>query len=74
MVSARILMKISICVMALALASSGGLQASLLYSFGPDLDSDPSELTSINPQNSTAVSLYDMADATDGFGFDGGVT
>lgn len=37
-------------------------------------DSDPSEFASINPQNSTALSLYDMADATDSFGFNGGLT
>ena len=74
MVSLRILVKISIWALALTLASSANLQASLLYPFGPDPDSDPSEFTSINPQNSTAVSLYDMADATDSFGFNGGVT
>jgi hypothetical protein len=63
-----------IYAMALTLASSGGLQASILFSFGPDSDFDPSEFTSISPQNSTAASLYDMADATDSFGFNGGVT
>jgi hypothetical protein len=67
-------MKISVCALALALASSGGLQASILYSFGPDIINDPSEFTSINPQNLTDASLYDMDSTDTGLGFNGGVT
>jgi hypothetical protein len=70
--SRRILMKISICALALTLATSGGLQASVLYSFGPDTFNDPRSFTSINTQTSTAGSLYNMNDVNDGF--NGGVT
>jgi hypothetical protein len=67
-------MRISICALALTLASSGGLQASTLYSFGPDSINDPSIFTSINPQTLTDASLYDMDPTDSGLGFNGGVT
>jgi hypothetical protein len=65
-------MKISIGALALALASSGALHASILYSFGPDAFSDPRSFTSMNTQTSTAAPLYNMNDVNDGF--NGGVT
>jgi hypothetical protein len=64
--------KISIGALALGLASSGGLQASFLYSFGPDNSNDPRSFTSINTVSSTASPLYNMNDLNDGF--NGGVT
>src|SRR5260370_15742687 len=65
-------MKIFIGALALTLASSGGLQASLVYSFGPDNVNDPRSFTSINTLTSTAGSLYNMNDLNDGF--NGGLT
>src|SRR5260370_17677017 len=65
-------MKISIGALALTLALSGGLQASLVYSFGPDNVNDPRSFTSINTLTSTAGALYNMNDVNDGF--NGGVT
>jgi hypothetical protein len=65
-------MKTYLGALALTLASSGGLQASILYSFGPDNFNDPRSFTSINTQTSTAGSLYNMNDLNDGF--NGGVT
>src|SRR5260370_22388933 len=60
-------MKISIGALGLTLALSGGLQASLVYSFGPDNVNDPRSFTSINTLTSTAGSLYNMNDLNDGF-------
>src|SRR5260370_35298986 len=65
-------MKISIGALGLTLALSGGLQASLVYSFGPDNVNDPRSFTSINTLTSTAGALYNMNDVNDGF--NGGVT
>jgi hypothetical protein len=65
-------MKITIGALALTLASSGGLQASILYSFGPDALNDPRSFTSMNTLTSTATPLYNMNDINDGF--NGGVT
>ena len=56
----------------LSLLSSSRLQASSLYSFGPDNMNAPRSFTAINTQNSTAQPLYDMNDLNDGF--NGGVT
>jgi hypothetical protein len=69
----QILWRIAITVaVALTLLSSGGLQATSLYSFGPDNMNDPRSFTSINTQNSTSQPLYNMNDLNDGF--NGGVT
>src|SRR5260370_34552818 len=66
------LMKITIGALALTLASSGGLHASILYSFGPDNVNDPRSFTSMNTLTSTATPLYNMNDVN--AGFNGGVT
>jgi hypothetical protein len=73
-VSEQMLIKFSIgaVTLTLALLSSAGLQATSLYSFGPDNMNDPRSFTAINTSNSTAQSLYNMNDLNDGF--NGGVT
>src|ERR1700730_4851498 len=68
----RIFMKSSICTIAVILGSSGGLQASVLYSFGPDAGNNPRSFTSIDTQTSAALPLYNTNDLNDGF--NGGVT
>src|SRR5229473_2988030 len=72
--SRRTLAKISMGAVALTLAllSSGGLQATALFSFGPDNMNDPRSFTFINTTNSTSQALYNMNDLNDGF--NGGVT
>ncbi len=72
--SRRTLAKISMGAVALTLGllSSGGLQATALFSFGPDNMNDPRSFTFINTTNSTSQALYNMNDLNDGF--NGGVT
>jgi hypothetical protein len=65
-------MKIYLGALALTMVLSGSVQASILYSFGPDNTNDPRSFTSINTQNSTAAPVYNMNDVNDGF--NGGVT
>src|SRR4030081_3495653 len=63
---------IGAAALALTLLSSNGLQATALYSFGPDNMNDPRSFTAINTTNSTPQPLYNMNDLNDGF--NGGVT